>query len=123
MSKFKITATEDKISINGFIISPGEVERVTSLISIAGSMYKLNALPPNIKGEGGAFTIDFDEDGVLKLSRLDRPETVQFEFADTSDLIMDIQSGLAMAIDQRVLAPKPRSPANFDTLPGSGDVF
>ena len=122
MSKFKVTATEDKISINGFIISPGEVEKLTSFISFAGSMYKLNALY-DIKSEGATFSIDFDENGAMTLSRLDRPETVQFEFADTSDLIMDIQSGLAMAIDQRVLSPKPRSPANFDTLPGSGDVF
>jgi hypothetical protein len=120
---FNIDANQDSIFVGDFVLAPAEAEVVTNLISIAGAMHNLPALPPNISSQGNAFTIDFSEDGTLCLSKLGSPQIVNFEFSQTSDLIEAINEGVKISIDNKMLSPQPRQTGiDFSSLP-SDDVY
>lgn len=119
---FRIEVSPQNLSINGLKFSPGEADKITGLISLAGRMADLEALPPSIGNP--PFRITFDEEGKHFLYRVDHPGKVIFEFEDADTLVQTIQDGIQMFRTLLEFGPKASRSApavNFpDIIDGRG---
>jgi len=92
-----------QIHVDDFILVPGEVDSITALLSMAGSMSKLKALPPEI-GDG-TFVIRFNPEGHHGLIREHDESRLDFRFENVNDLIVYLQDALAVAVDMQKTNP------------------
>jgi hypothetical protein len=91
------------ISLDGFNYSPAEVEKITGLLGLTGSMAGLRSLPPEISNP--PFKVEFQESGVHKFTREDG-SNIGFEFDEISEIIEVIEKTLAISLDLVKLQPK-----------------
>lgn len=93
-----ITVTREKFSIK---FTPAEVNKATQLLGIALGMETMDALPDHITNN--PFVIRFFEDDKLALERSDVKGSIPFNWDETDELIVTINDGLKIAINERTL--------------------
>ena len=120
MADFKIDADSEIIRINGFAFAPAEAEGLKNAVSFAGGMREFPALPPTI--EYGAFTVQFNEDGTLVLTRTRGQGKIEFSFDTVDALVQTINAALGISVDLKRLKPSPRHAGSLSMF-NSGDVI
>ncbi len=120
MAEFETNATSEFITIDSLTIAPGEADALKSAVSFAGGMRDFAQLPPKIEFE--QFTVQFNEDGTLVVTRATGQGEIRFSFNTVDGLVLVITQLLGMSIDQKRLDPSPRAVGDpgFNT---SGDII
>ena len=121
MSKFKVKADSEMITIENLLISPNEGAALAEAVSFAGAMRDIPRLPPQIGFP--PFVVEFYEDGTMIAKRGDgRGGKIEFAFNTVDELVLAIQSAIDVSKDQKRLRPAPR--CNTSNLFGDeGDVI
>ena len=118
---FKIEADSEIIKIDGFQIVPGEAAMLKEAASFAGGMREFPGLPPSIDYE--KFKVSFFEDGSLQLNRVDGTGTVlEFDFDRVDELVLALNTALAISVDKKRLNPSPRSVGSLQMW-NTGDII
>ena len=118
---FKIEADSEIIKIDGFQIVPGEAAMLKEAASFAGGMREFPGLPPSIDYE--KFKVSFFEDGSLQLSRVDGTGTIlKFDFDRVDELVLALNTALAISVDRKRLNPSPRSVGSLQMW-NTGDII
>jgi len=121
MSNFKVEADSEFIRIDGFTFSPAEADSIKSAASFAGGMREFPALPPKVAF--GAFVVEFNEDGALRLSRESGVGgKIEFSFDTVDQLVVVIDIASGVSIDKKRHSPSPRHAGSLDMF-NSGDVI
>jgi len=91
---FRIEITPQFLSIQGVKFSPGEANKVISVLVWAARMSEMKALPPTVAD--GFFTVTFSEDGNHTLTRNDERSAnkVTFTFSQVNTLVDLINNGV-----------------------------
>lgn len=122
LDRFTVNTTDQHIFIDNFKFTPAEADRISNLISIAGAMSELRALPESISDP--PFFIRFNELGELVLDRAnDAKSVLNFEFKEVDEILRVIDEAVAISIDQHKLRPNPRSVGGVANMLPSGDVI
>jgi hypothetical protein len=79
--------------------SPGEIEQAKELIGTALSMESFEILPEHI--DFNHFQVLFHEDNTLTLSSLSREGEIPFSWREGDELIVRLQEGLDMVMNER----------------------
>ena len=120
MAEFEIDTNSEWITVEGLRFAPAEADNLKSAVSFAGGMREFPGLPPFIEFE--QFTVEFTEDGTLRVFRSGSPEEITFSFDTVDDLILTIQKASEICLDQKRLRPSPRHVGSLDMF-NSGDVI
>jgi hypothetical protein len=83
-------------------------------------MRKFPGLPPFI--EFKQFTVEFTEDGTLRVFRSGSPGEITFSFDTVDTLVLAVNKALGICLDQKRLRPSPRHSGSLD-LYNSGDII
>ena len=120
MAEFTVDTNSEWITIEGITIAPAEADTLKAAVSFAGGMRDFPGLPPFIEFE--QFTVEFDEDGTLRVFRSGSPGEITFSFDTVDTLILAIQAATEVCLDQKRLRPSPRHSGSLDMF-NSGDVI
>ena len=113
----KTVINNQLIRVGNFTFTPAEGEQITHLLSVAGRMSTLKALPEKIKKN--SFTVFFDSEGNHKVER--GGASIFFNFENIDKVINEINSAVGISIDMQKLSPKTTVGINHSA--SSGDVF
>lgn len=89
---FTVEALAGKIRIGSFEFAASEANKITGLLSFAGQMGSMNALPPSIGHE--PFSVAFANNGVHFLHREGTKGGVEFRFDQLDALVSIINHGV-----------------------------
>lgn len=117
---FEVNTNSERIVIDTLEIAPAEADDLKSAISFAGGMREFPGLPPQISY--GRFSVAFNEDGTLVVSRIDGPGKIAFSFDTVDKLILAVNKAAQVSLDQKTLRPAPRATGGLDMF-NSGDVI
>ena len=120
MVEFIVDTNSEWITIEGVKIAPAVADNLKAAVSFAGGMREFSRIPPSIDFE--QFTVQFFEDGTLRVSRSGSPEEITFSFDTVDTLILTIQKATEICLDQKRLRPSPRHSGSLDMF-NSGDVI
>ena len=120
MAEFTIDTNSEWIIVEGLRFAPAEADNLKSAVSFAGGMREFPGLPPFIEFE--QFTVEFTEDGTLRVFRSGSPGEITFSFDTVDTLILAIQKATEICLDQYRLRPSPRHSGSLDMF-NSGDVI
>lgn len=101
--KWKGTVNRHNSDIGGFTFSLGEGSKITALLSLAGGMAGLRALPAEINDV--PFIIAFSEDGLHTLRRGEFDKGLEFSFDEIDDLIQMVNACREVGIEILKHAP------------------
>lgn len=120
MAEFEIDTNSEWITIEGVKFAPAEADNLKSAISFAGGMREFPGLPPFIEFE--QFTVEFNENGTLRVFRAGSPGEITFSFDTVDGLIVAINTAAGICLDQKRLRPSPRHSGSLDMF-NSGDII
>lgn len=105
-NKWTAIANRRNITVDKFVFAPSEGEKMTALLSFAGRMAGLQALPAEISDP--PFTVDFHETGLHVLRRDSNSADlgITFSFEEIDDLIQLVNACREVVIDIITHAPK-----------------
>ena len=82
-------------------LAPAEVDKATGLLGIALGMEAMSSLPSHI--DGTPFVVRFFADNKLALERQDESGSIPFKWAEADELIVKLQDGLLISVNERKL--------------------